>query len=147
MYMQESLQARFAMVDLKAKQYAIIIRAELEARRERLLAGLLSAPAAPDAIEAPHSLQIEGQGVEPVEADREGGSGNASLQHTQTVTVEAVAGGGAVHGGDEVGAESGDKKEKAPSKHEELLDYRVLNEIAEMVTLMGSKNATQVPLC
>jgi len=32
---------------------------------------------------------------------------------------------------------------EAGSAHEELLDYRVLNEVAEMVTLMGSKNATE----
>ena len=40
-HVKTSLQPRFTMVDLKAKQYGIIIKAELAARRDRLLAGIL----------------------------------------------------------------------------------------------------------
>ena len=47
-----------------------------------------------------------------------------------------------------LGAQAAPKRQapatkEAGSAHEELLDYRVLNEVAEMVTLMGSKNATE----
>lgn len=76
---RSALQDRFTMVDLKSRQYAVIIKAEFAARRDGVIAGLLAPPTEEISAVVAERLQLEGVVGQGVAAARGGEGVDAGL--------------------------------------------------------------------